>query len=150
MFGERSINGSLQVNKELSYSVELNSIGIVSLVDNAFEKGKENTFLVQMGDSENLDGEFATYALGKNILNATLTLLSKKYAGRMEIYNIVLGNMFTGLTAGSPEIKMKRYTLNTVTKKGVSSSELAQLVDNILSGNLISLSGNKIRLTSGL
>ena len=53
-----------------------------------------------------------------NILNATLTLLSKKYAGRMEIYNIVLGNMFTGLTAGSPEIKMKRYTLNTVTKKG--------------------------------
>ena len=39
------ISSPLQVNKELSYSVELNSIGIVSLVDNAFEKGAKNTFL---------------------------------------------------------------------------------------------------------
>ena len=68
----------------------------------------------------------------------------------MEIYNIVLGNMFTGLTAGSPELKIKRYTLSTTTKKGANIIELAQLVDEILSGNLGSLSGNKIRFTSGL
>jgi 3-hydroxybutyryl-CoA dehydratase len=146
------ISSPLTVDSDLTYSVVLNSVGVVSLADNAFANGARRLLLFSstMGDSDNLDGEFASYALGKNILNATLSLLSKKYAGRMEIYNIVLGNMFTGLTAGSPEIKMKRYTLRTSTKQGSSMTELTELVDEILSGNLTSLSGNKIRFTSGL
>ena len=146
------ISSPLQVNKDLTYSVELNSVGVVSLADNAYTNGTKRLlfFSSTMGDTDDLNGEFASYSLGKNILNATLSLLSKKYAGKMEIYNIVLGNMFTGLTAGSPEIKMKRYTLSTATKKGSSAIELAELVDEILLGKLSSLSGNKIRFTSGL
>lgn len=146
------ISSPLEVNNDLIYSIELNSVGVVSLIDNAFENGTKRMifFSSTMGDEINLNGEFASYSLGKNILNTTLSLLSKKYAGKMEIYNIVLGNMFTGLTAGSPEIKMKRYNLSTTTKKGASITELAKLINEILSGNLSSMSGNKIRFTSGL
>ncbi len=146
------ISSPLIADSNLTYSLMLNSVGVVSLADYAFANGVKKILLFSstMGDSDNLDGEFASYALGKNILNATLSLLSKKYAGRMEIYNIVLGNMFTGLTAGSPEIKMKKYTLKTATKKGSSIEELNQLVEQILTGKLSSLSGNQIRFTSGL
>lgn len=146
------LSAPLMENDNLHYSVTLNSVGVVSLADNAFENGVERLvmFSSTMGDADNLDGEFATYALGKNILNASLSLLGRKYAGRMEIYNIVLGNMFLGLTAGSSEIKMKKYNLSTLTKQGASIEELSNLVEDIISGKLISMSGNKIRFTGGL
>lgn len=146
------ISSPLKINSDLDYSIKLNSTGIISLADNAYLSGTKMLifFSSTMGDSNNLNKEFASYSLGKNILNATLSLLSKKYAGKMEIYNIVLGNLFTGLTAGTPEIKTIKYNLSTSTKKGVSMIELSQLVHDILSGKLASLSGNKIRFTSGL
>ena len=146
------ISSPLKINDDLNYSLKLNSLGVVSLTEHAYVCGTKRLifFSSTMGDSDNLNKEFASYALGKNILNATLSLLSSKYAGKMEIYNIVLGNMFMGLTAGTPEIKTIKYNLSTTTKKCISIIELSQLVNDLVSGKLVSLSGNKIRFTSGL
>ena len=66
------LSAPLMENDNLHYSVILNSVGVVSLADNAFENGVKRIVLFSstMGDTDNLDGEFATYSLGKNILNA--------------------------------------------------------------------------------
>ncbi len=146
------ISAPLKRDHNLEKAVCFNSLGVVSLAEIAFKKNTKRMvfFSSTMGDKHNLNAEFATYALGKNILNSTLNLLSKKYAGKMEIYNVVLGNMFTGLTAGTPEIKIKKYNLDTVTKKGIDFEELNRLIKSIVMGKLTSLSGNEIRLTSGL
>ena len=146
------ISSPLLVNDNLKEVINLNSIGAVALADACYKKGMKRIifFSSTMGDKHNLNAEFASYSLGKSILNSTLHLLSKKYAGQMEIYNIVLGNMFTGLTAGTSEMKMIKYNLSTVTKKANNLDELHRLVREILENRYSSLSGNEIRFTSGL
>ena len=146
------ISSPLVVNDNLRDGIILNSLGVVALADACYKKGMKHIifFSSTMGDKHNLNAEFASYSLGKSILNSTVHLLSKKYAGQMEIYNIVLGNMFTGLTAGASEMKMIKYNLSTVTKKANKLEELHHLVREILENKYSSLSGNEIRLTSGL